>query len=220
MLLTSTYTIMTDKKSKHKKVLLTDKCTEMFGNIQLGEYYTQDIHQIRVDFANVLCDIPYIDSYMFIVHDDSDYLHIHFCFLLKVQVRLSTMINKLSDLFNVNPQAISIDKLISIVGTLKYFLHLTDDSIEDGKKIYDESELWSNESPTIIKGYLESESSDNVSITLIRQLVIECDLKSDVLIRLRSDKLIRKNRYYIDTMWNDKPMLQLRQDRYDDELPF
>lgn len=211
---------MIDKKA-FKQVPFDSKQTEMFGVVQLGDYYTNDFVQIRKDFDDCFSSFPFVDSYMFIVHDDSEHIHVHFILLLKIQVRLNTMCNKLSEKLNVNNLAISITKLVSIVGSLKYFLHLTEESLEDGKKIYDKLEILSNESHLIIEGYLDSESSDNVSVSLIRQLVIECDLKSDVLIRLRSDKLIRKNRYYIDTMWNDKPMLQLRQNQYDSGgLPF
>lgn len=213
---------MTSKK--RKQVPFDSKQTEMIGNVQLGQYYTDDIVQIRKDFDAVFSQLSYVDSYYFIVHDtnlgaDSEFIHVHFVLLLKGQVRLNTMCNKLAELLQVNPLAISITKLESIVGALKYFLHISDESKEDGKKEYEEYEIISNDSDLIIHGYLESESNDNVSIRLIKQLVVECTIKSDVLMRLNSDKLIRKNRYYIDTLWNDKSILQLRQNEIDN-LPW
>ena len=211
--------------NKGKQVAFDSKQTEMLGNIQLGKFYTQDIVQIRKIFVEKFDTLSYVDNYYFIVHDtndgqDSQYIHVHFILLLKAQVRLNTMCNKLADLFGVDTLAISITRLNSIVGAMKYWLHITEESKEDGKKQYDSTEILSNGSDLIIQGYLESESNDNVSIRLIKQLVVECDLKSDVLMRLNSDKLIRKNRYYIDTLWNDKAILQLRQTELDDLLPF
>lgn len=208
---------MTSKK--YKEVPFDSKQVEMFGNIQLGEFETQDLNEIRKIFTKKFNEIPSVDSWYFIVHDDSDNIHVHFILLLKGQIRLCTMCNKLADLFNVNPLAISITKLASIVGSLKYFLHLTEESQVDGKKVYQASEIISTDSDLVIQGYLESESDNNVSLRFIRQLIIECDIKSDVLIRLNNDKLIKKNRYYIDTMWNDKDILQLRQHDIED-LPF
>ena len=56
---------------------LDKKCMEFFGNVQLGKYYTQDYVQIRKDFDNFFKDKKEIYSYYFILHDDSDYLHVH-----------------------------------------------------------------------------------------------------------------------------------------------
>lgn len=212
--------------NKTKNVPFDSKQTEMIGNVQLGQYYTDDIVQIRKDFDNLFSsfDFRFVDSYYFIVHDtnnglDSEYIHVHFILLLKGQVRLNTVCNRIAEGLNVSPLAISITVLISIVGALKYWLHITEESKEDGKKEYQPYEIISNESDLIIEGYLESESKDNVSIRLIKQLVVECELKSDVLLKLNNDRLIRKNRYYIDTLWNDKSLLQLRQNDLDN-LPF
>lgn len=208
---------MTSKKEK--EVPFDSKQTEMLGNIQLGDFPTQDLNEIRKIFTQKFNEIYVADSWYFIVHDDSDHLHVHFILLLKGQVRLCTMCNKLAEMFDVNPLAISITRLKSIVGSLKYWLHITPESIEDGKKPYPASEIISTDSDLVIQGYLDSESDNNISLRLIRQLIIESDIKSDVLIKLNNDKLIKKNRYYIDTMWNDKDILQLRQHEIED-LPF
>lgn len=203
----------------YKNVSLDSKPTEMFGNVQLGKYYTQDIVQIRKDFVNCFESIKPIDSYYFIVHDDSTYLHVHFVILLSCQVRLSTMINRIAEILNVDTLAVSLTQMVSIVGSLKYFLHMTDLSKEDGKKEYSPYELISNESDLIIRGYLDSETDNNVSTRFIRDLVIACDTKSDVLLKINNPRLIKQNRYFIDTFWNDKGTLQLRQKEMDD-LPF
>lgn len=212
-------------RDKKRVADFESKQTEHCGNVQLNDFYTDDVVEIRKIFVNAFENLPFVDSYYFIVHDtnhgeDSNYIHVHFIILLKCQIRCSTLCNKIAELLHVNTLAVSDDKLISIVAMLKYFLHMTEESKEDGKKQYEPYEIISNDSDLIIKGYLESESDDNVSIRLIRQLVIECDIKSDVLIKLGSDKLVKKNRYYIDTLWNDKATLMLRQDRYNDDMPF
>lgn len=198
---------------------LDKKCMEFFGNVQLGKYYTQDYVQIRKDFDNFFKDKKEIYSYYFILHDDSDYLHVHFIICCSIQVRPITWLNKMADSLQVSEQAISITKLRSIVGAIKYVLHKSEESIEDGKKEYDVHELLSNENDLVIQGYLESESDNNLSLSLIRDLVVSCDLKSDVILRINNDRLVKRMRYYIDTFWQDKEMLQLRQSKYDD-LPF
>lgn len=200
------------------------KQTEMFGNVQLGQYYTDDIEQIRKDFDKCFNSLSWVENYFFIVHDtnegqDSEYIHVHFILQLRGQVRCSTMCNKLSEMLNVNTLAISIGKLKTIVQALKYFLHITDKAHTDGKKLYAEYEIISNCNPLVVHAYLESDTANSISINVIKELVIECSLKSDVITKLGNRKIIKENRYFIDTFWADKDMLTLRQREIDD-LPF
>lgn len=198
---------------------LDKKCMTFFGNVQLGKFYTQNAIQIRKDFDKLFSSMKEISSYFFILHDDSHYLHVHFALLCSIQIRPITMLNKIAAGLDVDNTAISITKLKSLVGALKYFLHITDESKVEGKKEYAIDELLSNENDLIVKGYLDSESDNDISIYLIRDLVASCDTKSDVILKINNDKVVKRMRYYIDTFWNDKPILQLRQNQYD-ELPF
>lgn len=198
--------------SKYKEPSFDSHQTEMFGNVQLRDVEFSDIPSVLKRLEDVFTSMKIIDDYFMIFHDDSDYPHIHFILLLGAQMRMNTMCNKIAEKFGVNTLAISIKKLKSIVGALKYMIHDTEESKEDGKKKYLPWEIRSNCSDFIIQGYLESDSDDNVSTRLIKQLCIEASVKSEVLEKLGSLKLIKKNRYLIESYWDDKWYWQTKQD--------
>lgn len=200
--------------SKYKEPSFDSHQTEMFGNVQLRDVEFSDIPSVLKRLEDVFTSMKIIDDYFIIYHDDSEsgIPHIHFILLLGAQMRMNTMCNKIAESFGVSTLAVSVKKLKSIVGGLKYVLHMTEESIEDGKKPYMPWDIRSNCSDYIIQGYLESESDDNVSTRLIKQLCIEASVKSEVLEKLGSLKLIKKNRYLIESYWDDKWYWQTKQD--------
>lgn len=99
--------------------------------------------------------------YAFILHDkdinkdgERKRKHIHIVLFNSQRKRFSTFINELSESVDVLPQAINIEKLVNLEGSIQYLLHLHDTD----KYLYDISELITNIPLSELDIYLKSES--------------------------------------------------------------
>ena len=214
-------------KGKDKIIPLDTKCIRMFGSVNFNEQYVdglklQDNEKyqllLKARFQEKLTNNKYVMEYYFIIHYETDTLHIHFALILKAQVQLSTMLNYLADSLGVNSLAVNITRLDSLCGALRYFLHKDRESIELGKKMYDESDMVHNQSDFIYKNYLNSNSDDDISIPHLVYLALGCSCESEIYLHLESTKFCNKYKYLIHTIWNDKLQLKEYLDSY--VLPF
>ena len=153
------------KHAKDKVIPLTTKCIRMFGSVNFNDEYLDKLKFInsekylqllRARFQETITSNNKIMEYYFILHTETDTIHIHFAIILKVQVQLSTMLNYLADSLGVNSLAVNITRMDSLCGSLRYFLHKDKESIELNKKMYEESDIIHNQSEFILKNYLNS----------------------------------------------------------------
>lgn len=209
------------KHQDGKLVPLTTKCIRMFGCVNFNTSYDlgrDDIPQLRARFQDVLVHNKAIMEYYFIPHTETDILHIHFAFVLKVQTQLSVMLNYLANNLVVDPLAISITRMDSLCGALRYFLHQDKESIALGKKMYDKADMIHNQSDFIYQNYLNSNSDDDISIPHLVYLALGCSCESEVYLHLESTKFCNKYKYLIHTIWQDRLLLKEYLDSM--ELPF
>lgn len=146
----------------------------------------------------------YLCSYAFILHNN-DYNkdgmiktpHIHLIIYNGPRKRMSTMINELSDYINVNPFAISIEKVVSLEGCIQYLLHKND--IE--KWQYNINEIITNIEKKELELLLNSE---NGSLTFDRlfQIIRHSKNKTEVIEKIGLS-YYRMYRGIIGDIWND-----------------
>lgn len=85
------------------------------------------INKLNAFLNNYLC------NYAYILHD-SDYNkegvkktpHIHLLMFNTQRKRLSTIINEISDFIGISALAITIDKIVSLEGSIQYLIHKND----------------------------------------------------------------------------------------------
>lgn len=105
---------------------ISTRTKNMCGFIQFKgyEFFEIDTDKMK-DFLDPICY-----RYGFAVHhldlsNDGDCVnpHIDFVFELNKIARISTMINKLSDLFDVSPFAVTVSKTANFISRFQYLLH-------------------------------------------------------------------------------------------------
>lgn len=217
-------------KGKDKIIPLDTKCIRMFGSINFNDQYVDSLKSscegMRFDYLSLLrsriqetiTNNRFIMEYYFIIHTETELLHVHFAFVLKAQVQLDTMLNYLADSLDVSRLAVNITRMDSLCGALRYFLHIDRESMEQGKKVYEKGDIVHNQSNFIFENYLNSNNDDDISIPHLVYLALGCSCESEIYLHLESTKFCNKYKYLIHTIWNDKLILKDYLDNK--ELPF
>lgn len=125
-------------------------------------------------------------NYLYITHDkdlnsegEIKTKHVHILiFNNNERVRFSTMINKLAELLNVNPLAISIDKIISLNGSIQYLIHKNDLD----KTQYDIADIQHNLDIEELELYLNTKNESLTSDRII-QVVRSCNCDSILIMK-------------------------------------
>lgn len=178
-----------------RKISLDTRCLRACGIITL--YEGDDVvvfKKIMLSFCN---NYENISHYYFIFHDDADKIHIHFALTFRQQVRLKTLLNKISFTFNIDVTRIGVEKLINLNSQLRYFLHLEEDI---SKKRYDVLDIISDESIDAITGYLGSDE-DTLNIQRLFALVMKYDDEIDLMYYLDLP-MYHKYRHEIHTLYD------------------
>lgn len=156
---------------------LDKKVSKVCGVLNLSKESTyEDLSSLLELFIVGMENCNYVSHYFAIIHDDSDVIHIHYAILMDSQKRILTMINKLCEICNLEPNQVSIEHLKNLNAILRYFLHMNED-----KKKYKISDIKSDMSTDEIASYVNSDS-DAQSLTskqLITSVLLypnECDL--------------------------------------------
>lgn len=146
----------------------------------------------------------YLCNYAYILHDN-DYNkegerktpHIHLLMYNTIRKRLSTIINEISDFLGISPFAISIDKIVSLEGSIQYLIHKND--IE--KWQYDVKEIKTNIDKKEFDLLLNSE---NGALTFDRlfQIIRHSKNKTEVIEKIGLS-YYRIYRPIISDIWND-----------------
>lgn len=177
------------------------------------------IMNIRKTFI-AMCDTidRVIENYYFILHFDTDIVHIHYILELSNQVRLKSMLNHLESLLKVNRNAINIDKCVSVSNYLKYMLHLTDLSIDDGKEVYSSDDIYSNLCDDIVQNYIDCDDNG----LSIERLIDICFTSKDLIeiMRKLGLKTYHKYRYEIKDILDREYYLQNTRKFKNRNIPF
>ena len=138
-----------------KNITMDSRVSAVCGSINFKEFKHCDLPKIIVELESKLLNSrEWVENYYLIFHDDTETPHIHYIIELCGSIRIKTILNKLENL-GYNRESVNIGKLGYLSSMLKYFLHLTDDSLEEGKKIYPIDSIISNMSYEFISNYIE-----------------------------------------------------------------
>lgn len=208
------------RKGKEKNVPLSTKCVRMFGTFDIysDHTYHDNLKLLKASVETLFTTNKWVMEYYFIPHTETDILHIHFALVLKTQVMLSTMLNWISEGLNIPPTAVSITRMDSLCGALKYFLHQDKESIELGKPMYLDTDMVHNQSDYIYHNYLNSFNDDDISIPQLVYLCLGASCESEVYLHLENTKFCNKYKYLIHTIWEDR--FRLKAYLEETELPF
>lgn len=168
-----------------------------------------------------------ISKYYFILHDDTDVVHIHFIFYSVSQVQLMTYFNKLRKHFvpkyTRDEFGINIEKCEDFNAHLRYLVHQDNKSTQEGKKQYSIEDIISNDSVEMIDNFIHSKKGV-IDAFYLRDCVLDYPDEFDLMVKLG---LSVYHKYYkeIDLLKSMRASLCLRreQERKDDlseRVPF
>lgn len=178
---------------------LNQKANQINCVISLKE---ENIKRINERLQTFLNTYPY--SYAYILHDkdfntngECKTPHIHLVLFNGPRKRLSTYINEISTFLSVRPFAITLDKCISLEGSLQYLVHKND--IE--KYHYEVKDIVTNLTQSELDIFLNAE---NGSLTFDRlfQIIRHAKNKTEVIEKLGLS-YYRIYRGIINDIWND-----------------
>lgn len=144
-------------------------------------------------------------NYAYILHDSdyhkdltkkNDHLHLILWNCDKRRT-FATMINYLSERLNLNPFAISIEKVVSLEGSIQYLIHLND--IE--KTQYDVEKIHTNLSCEELDLFIYSPNKA-VTFDRLKVLIIQNDRLTDIIENI-GISMYRAYRPVIMDMWHD-----------------
>lgn len=188
-----------NKKSMTDGITLDSRVLSCTGSINFKDNLHTDLPKLLSILENQLKELKFVENYYLIAHGDTNTPHIHFAIELTGQKRLKTLLNDFEKL-GYNRNAINITKLLFLHSTIRYFLHLTDESLEDGKQIYCLDNIISNMPYEYLEDVINLED-DELNTEKLIQICLECCDKISIMKRLGL-KTFHKWRYEIDTILN------------------
>lgn len=179
---------------------LNSKTTQFNIIIQLQDINVSKVcEKLNKYLYNLVC------NYAYILHDkdinaDRGVLknkHLHLIIYNAKQKRLSTIINEISGALDINVFAITVDKVVSLEGSIQYLIHKNDAE----KYHYDVKDIITNIDKTELDLLLNTE---NGSLTFDRlfQIIRSAKNKTDV-IKIIGLSYYRAYRPVINDIWND-----------------
>lgn len=213
----------TEEKKKKRVVRITDFVSHAMGSVNFRDFASFQKDTIKSVFLEFVKSLGDCDNYYFILHDDTDILHIHYYlhFPRDKRKRCITICNKARDILNLDINAIFCDKCSSPSSWLRYVLHLTKESQEDGKKEYEVDDLVTDFSLEIINSMLNSVKGA-IDFDYLVSVVLSCTYDSDIMEKL-TIPVFHKYRYEIDVIKQDRSHLLLKSDdmkKEEDDLPW
>lgn len=213
-------------KLKNDKTTMESRVIAIFGSINFSESTHSDLPQILKSFVDKVESCLFVENYYVIAHDDTNTPHIHYILELSTQKRLKTLLNDFEKL-GYNRNAVNIGKLGVLCESLRYMLHMTEESINDGKKKYLIDNLVSNMPIEYIENCLASED-DNFNVDRLIAICLECDGNKVSIMRKLGLSIYHKYRFEINDILNYEMTLRFARDKERDrrekeklnELPF
>ena len=196
----------------NKTPSLEDKVMLACGSVNYARYGSERDDATILSLVNLMiaCFQGYtpIDEWFIIPHTETDTLHIHFVLKLSKQVRLKTLLYRMSVDLQENTLAINIKKMSSINAQLRYDLHIDDDSISKGKKMYDIKDYFSNMTTDVIQSYIDSDD-DSFSFFRLIEIIMKLPIRDEVyLMSSIGLKMYHKYRYEIRQCFENIPLCE------------
>lgn len=182
---------------------LDTRVNKAFGSVNLKDWDSTAIDQLSVVVETIFKNYVPLTDYFFIWHTETDTLHFHFLIFLSKQVRLSTIINYISDSMGISSLAVNIDMCRGVSLCLRYMLHIDDTSKIENKKIYNYNDFISNHDISYIDQLIQMDEEDEVTTQTLINLVIKYSSKVDIMYALGL-KTYHKYRSEIKDMFDDK----------------
>ena len=201
---------------------LDTRVMSSFGSINYKESNVEDMKHTIIQLSNFFDNYIPCEDYYLIIHDDTDTLHIHYLIKLNKQVRLSTIINCLSDSLCINPLAINIDKCRGFNNCLRYMLHIDESSKIENKKIFSTSDIISNRDKNYIDTLIQCDDEEDISWESLIRAVVRYSKTSD-LIKHLGLKVYHKYRFEIRDLLEEKlnsPKFNMDYSYLNDDIPF
>lgn len=169
---------------------LGTRTTRICGTIYFPSDFTQ------TDMISI-CDklmhsLDFVIDYYFILHDDAEFLHVHYIILSSQVKRLQTYLNNINCILNFDEKLISVETLKNLNMYLRYFMHLDE---SDNVKRYLVTEIHSNKSVDEINYLLDNDTEELTAIQLIIS-VIKYPRSHDLMVHLGLHRF-HKYRYEI-----------------------
>lgn len=213
---------MNNKKVKNY-VTMDTRVIACVGSINFKEYTKEDLPVLLMNLTNKLDNLSFVENYYLIAHNETDTPHIHYALELTGQKRLKTLLNDFSRL-GYNRESVNIDKLGFLNATIKYFLHADEESIKEGKKLYQLEDIVTNMPYEYLEDLLCLDD-DEMNTERLIQICIECEGNKIQIMRRLGLKTFHKWRCEIDVILNYEMGLRYARDkererRKNDDLPF
>ena len=195
-----------------KNVTMDSRVSAVCGSINFIEYKHEDLPTLIVELEKkLLANSEWVENYYLIFHDDTDTPHIHYILELVGSIRIKTILNKLENL-GYNRESVNIGKLGFLSSMLKYFLHLTEDSLEEGKKVYPIEAILSNMSYEFISNYIEC-FDDVMTTERLIAICYECNFKNIEIMKRLGLATFHKWRYEINLIKDSEYWVQISHDK-------
>lgn len=191
-----------------RKQNLDKRVMSIAGTIYLWQYSREEIQNALYHFCR---DNDFVLHYYYIYHDDeSDKLHFHYVLRLNRAIRLLTMLNNFETFFKnqlgnaFDRDQVSVEGLTDLNAYLRYFIHLE----YDDKKPYRPCDIYSDETLSMIEGYINSEGYELTAERLFAY-IINSETLDDLMLKMGL-KAFHKYRYEIKELWDSRGGLKAR----------
>lgn len=219
---------MSEKKEKKYDdgSTIESRVVSCTGSINFREYKHSDLPSLLQVLEGNLKNAKYVENYYLIAHYDSDTPHIHYIIEFTGSVRLKTMLNNFERM-GYNREAVNIKKLGFLNAMIKYFLHLTEDSKEEGKEEYKLDCIISSMPYEYLENLLLLDD-DELNVDRLVEVCLECDGHIVKIMKTLGLKLYHKWRFEIKEILNYEYALRYvrdeerkrREEEKINELPF
>lgn len=174
--------------------------TAFVGSINYRDYKHSDLPMLLEKLVNLFESIEWIENYYCISHDETDKPHIHYVIELSVQKRRKTMLNDF-ERWGFDRDSVNCKPLGYLHSSLRYFLHIDEKSVEEGKKQYTIDCIVSNMSQFYITTVINDED-DEVTTDKLINLCLDCDGNKVNIMRSLGLKTYHKYRSEISDILN------------------
>ena len=210
-------------KKVENNVTLESRVVAICGSINFIEYNHTDLPSLIRELESKLKCCSWVENYYLISHYETDTPHIHYAIEFTGNKRLKTALNDFERL-GYRRESVNIDKLGFLSATLRYFLHLDEESIKEGKQQYQVLDIVSSMPYEYISDMISLED-DKLNVEKLIQICIDCGGNKIQIMRRLGLDLFHKWRYEINEILNYDTSLRFARDkererRINDDLPF
>lgn len=198
-------------KKVNNGVTMESRVMSCCGSINFRDNTIEELPSLIKELEEKLINLSFVDSYYLIYHNETDTPHIHYIIELTCQKRLKTLLNDFEKMGYVR-ESVNIDKLGFLNAQIKYVLHIDEDSIKEGKKIYPVGALVSNMSEYYLD-YLITQDDDDLNVDKLVTICLDCEGNKVKIMRVLGLKEYHKWRNEISDILNYEYSLRLAREK-------